>query len=56
MCFTFYFFFKSSISPSFQVALVCAAEKDHSDCVRLLIDAGADKDAKDAVRHSRSSL
>jgi hypothetical protein len=27
-----------------------AAGNDHAECVRLLIDAGADKDAKDWVR------
>ena len=30
-----------------------AAEKGRIDCVRLLIDAGADKDAKDNVRVTR---
>jgi hypothetical protein len=32
-----------------------AADNGHADCVRLLIDAGADKDAKDNVRVSRCS-
>ena len=31
-------------------ALICAAENGHSNCVRLLLDAGADKEAKDVVR------
>ena len=33
-------------------ALMLAAEKDHADCARLLLDAGADKNAKDEVRAS----
>ncbi len=35
-------------------ALICAAKRRFVDCVQLLIDAGADKDAKDNVR--RQSL
>jgi hypothetical protein len=31
-------------------ALILAAEYDHADCVRLLLDAGADKNAKTRVR------
>ncbi len=31
-------------------ALICAAENDHAACLRLLIDAGADKEAADDVR------
>jgi ankyrin repeat protein len=31
-------------------ALICAAENGHADCVRLLIDAGADMDARNNVR------
>ena len=31
-------------------ALILAAASGHVDCVRLLIDAGADKDAMDDVR------
>ncbi len=31
-------------------ALMTAAEKGHADCVRLLVDVGADKEAKDNVR------
>ena len=31
-------------------ALIWAAWNGHTECVRLLIDAGADKDAKDQVR------
>ncbi len=34
-------------------ALICAALNGRADCVRLLIDAGADKDAKDHVRVGR---
>ena len=33
-------------------ALICAAIKGRADCVRLLLDAGADKNAKDLVRAS----
>jgi hypothetical protein len=32
-------------------ALIWAAWHGHADCVRLLIDAGADKEAKTSVRH-----
>ncbi len=31
-------------------ALLRAAESGHADCVRLLLDAGADKNAKNRVR------
>jgi hypothetical protein len=34
-------------------ALTCAAEEGHADFVRLLLDTGADKDAKDDVRVGR---
>jgi ankyrin repeat protein len=34
-------------------ALIFAADGGHADCARLLIDAGADKEAKDSVRVSR---
>ena len=37
-------------------ALMCAAEYGRAECVRLLIDAGADKDAKGDVRGSVASL
>ena len=33
-----------------RTALMSAGRKGHTDCVRLLIEGGADKDAKDAVR------
>jgi hypothetical protein len=33
-------------------ALMMAARDGHANCVRLLVDAGADKDAKDKVRVS----
>jgi ankyrin repeat protein len=42
-----------SISQSERTALIFAASRGHVDCVRLLIDAGADKDAKDNVRVGR---
>ena len=35
-----------------QTALMCAAHKGHTDCVRLLLDAGADTNAKMNVRVS----
>ena len=31
-------------------ALIFAAARGHTECVRLLIDAGADKDTRDSVR------
>ena len=31
-------------------ALIYAAHEGHADCARLLLDAGADKEAKDPVR------
>jgi ankyrin repeat protein len=31
-------------------ALICAADKGHADCVRVLVEIGADKDAADNVR------
>jgi hypothetical protein len=34
-------------------ALIYAASSGHADCVRLLIDAGANKDAKTNVRDSQ---
>ena len=37
-------------SPSGRTALMRAAVGGHADCARLLIDAGADKDAKSRVR------
>jgi hypothetical protein len=33
--------------------LMCAADHGHADCARLLIDIGADKEAKTTVRSSR---
>jgi hypothetical protein len=36
-------------------ALICAAVNGHADCARLLIDAGADKDAKNNVRVSNGT-
>ncbi len=35
-----------------RTALMFAAMEGHADCARLLLDAGADKDAKDIVRAS----
>ena len=32
------------------MALICAARNGRADCLRLLIDAGADKNARDNVR------
>jgi hypothetical protein len=37
-------------------ALIKAAEKGRSDCARLLLDAGADLNAKDLVRMSVGSF
>ena len=37
-------------------ALIWAARNDHADCTRLLLDAGADKNAKDEVRVSLPCL
>ena len=36
--------------------LILAADHGHADCVRLLLDAGADKNAKGNVRRRRSLL
>jgi hypothetical protein len=33
-----------------ETALMCAAENGRTDCARLLLDAGADKEAKQIVR------
>ncbi len=33
-----------------QMSLICAASKGHADFVRLLLEAGADKEVKDNVR------
>ena len=35
-----------------QTALICAAREGHMNCARLLLDAGADKEAKNNVRAS----
>ena len=32
------------------ISLICAAHEGHADCVRVLVECGADQDAKDAVR------
>ena len=39
-----------SDSQSGYTALIEAASRGHADCVRMLVDAGADKDARDNVR------
>ncbi len=44
-----------SDSQSGDTALFSAAECGHADCVRLLIDAGADKEAKDKVLYGSFS-
>jgi hypothetical protein len=36
-----------------RTALICAAEKGHTECARLLLDAGADMNAKEYVRFGR---
>ncbi len=33
-----------------ETALICAAQAGYYDCVNLLVDGGADKEAKDDVR------
>jgi ankyrin repeat protein len=33
-----------------KTALICAAENGRADCVALLLDAGANKEARGAVR------
>ena len=33
-------------------ALMCAAQEGHTDCLKALLEAGADKDAKSPVRQS----
>ncbi len=42
--------FGQSDSQDGNTALIRAARKGHTDCARMLIDAGADKEAKDEVR------
>ena len=39
-----------------ETALICAAENGQVACVRLLVEAGADKNAKDIVRASTCRL
>jgi hypothetical protein len=34
----------------FHTALLCAAEHGHVDCVRVLVECGADKEARNNVR------
>jgi hypothetical protein len=45
-----------SNSQDGSTALMRAVDDGHAECVRLLIDAGADKDAMNMVRVSRCSL
>ena len=33
-----------------RTALIWAAERNHTDCVRLLVEAGADMEVKNSVR------
>ncbi len=40
-----------SDSQDGSTTLICSARNGHTDCVRLLIDAGAEKEAKSNVRH-----
>jgi ankyrin repeat protein len=44
---------RKSILQNGWTALINAAYSGHVDCARLLIDAGADKDAKCNVRFAR---
>jgi hypothetical protein len=44
--------FLQLLTQSGRTALIQAAQNGHTDCVRLLVQAGADKDAKDNVRVS----
>ncbi len=39
-----------------RTALMCAADIGYADCVRMLLDAGADKEAKDNVRYQYCNL
>ena len=45
-----FLFFDEYNSQYGWTALIWAALKSHTDCLRLLIDAGANKDARDDVR------
>ncbi len=40
------------ISQCLYTPLILAAAHGHADCVNLLLEAGADKDARDEVRES----
>ncbi len=65
LCLWFYIFVFSAVNDRrlrviaaylFQIqdgctALIWAASNGHTDCVRLLVEGGADKDAKSTVRH-----
>ena len=42
--------FHFSFIQTGRTALLAAAEAGHTDCVRLLLEAGADTEAKDKVR------
>jgi ankyrin repeat protein len=40
-----------TIAQNGATALISAAEKGHTDCVRQLLQSGADKNAADQVRY-----
>ncbi len=42
--------FGAAAAQGGNTALIWAGYKGHADCARLLLDAGADKNAKDKVR------
>jgi ankyrin repeat protein len=42
-----------SVSQSGRTALMCAATGGHAECMRLLLEAGADKEAVEYVRGKR---
>jgi ankyrin repeat protein len=49
-----YLLFRNAVSKQFgDTALICAAAYGHTACVRLLAEAGADKEAKSVVRGTR---
>lgn len=39
-----------------QTALICASRENHYECVRVLVEAGADLDAADQVRSRHTSF
>jgi hypothetical protein len=50
-----YFFWHSRVQNG-SMALIFDAENNRTDCVRLLLDAGADKDFKSDVRGRVASV